>query len=220
MSEEQQTEQNLPDNGGNVQHGDGQGNGGNGNQGGGANASGGANANGNPDGGAPGKGAGENGDGNTDLYADLKVELPEGVQMDEQLLTQFKSEAKELGLEPDKAQKLANMYAKRVADANAEAVASHQRQVQDWETEVKNDPEIGGANYEASRETAIRAVDRFGTTELKAFLNETGLGNHPELVKVFHKIGKAIGEGKVITGGESTTGAKDHASILYGNTGS
>ena len=37
-----------------------------------------------------------------------------------------------------------------------------------------------------------KALDAFGTPELKDVLNATGFGNHPEVIKAFYKAGKAI----------------------------
>ncbi|MEI6907818.1 peptidase, partial [Klebsiella pneumoniae] len=54
----------------------------------------------------------------------------------------------------------------------------------------------------------------FGTPELKEYLNGTGLGNHPELVKAFIKVGKAMSEDGMVTGKEG--GQRSAAEVLYG----
>ncbi len=54
----------------------------------------------------------------------------------------------------------------------------------------KADKEIGGDKLISNLSAAQRALDQFGTPELKEYLNTTGLGNHPDLVKTFVKIGR------------------------------
>ena len=57
-------------------------------------------------------------------------------------------------------------------------------------------------------------LDLFGTPELKTYLNDTGLGNHPDLVKAFVKIGKAMSEDGMVDG--SNQGQRSAAEVLYG----
>jgi hypothetical protein len=46
------------------------------------------------------------------------------------------------------------------------------------------------------------------------YLNTTGLGNHPDLVKTFVKIGKAMSEDGMVDG--SNQGQLSAAKVLYG----
>lgn len=57
-------------------------------------------------------------------------------------------------------------------------------------------------------------MDKFGSPELKQYLNETGLGNHPELVRIFANIGKAMSEDGLVTG--NSGGVKSAADVLFG----
>jgi hypothetical protein len=47
---------------------------------------------------------------------------------------------------------------------------------------------------------AKKALDAFGTTELRSLLNESGLGNHPEVIRFMFRAGKAISEDSMVTG--------------------
>ncbi|SYA20142.1 Uncharacterised protein [Klebsiella pneumoniae] len=89
-----------------------------------------------------------------------------------------------------------------------------QAQTEEWAATVKADKEIGGDKLTANLGVAQRALDTFGTPALKEYLNGTGLGNHPELVKAFVKVGKAMSEDGVVTGKES--GQRSAAEVLYG----
>ena len=56
----------------------------------------------------------------------------------------------------------------------------------------------------------------FATPALKAALNETGFGNHPELVRLFVKIGKSLSEDSFTTKGAGEQHAKtDTAKTLF-----
>ena len=65
----------------------------------------------------------------------------------------------------------------------------------------------------------FKAIETFGTPELRSLLDSTGMGNHPEVVRLALKIGKAISEDTIVRGRNTPSGgAKDPASVLYGNT--
>lgn len=125
---------------------------------------------------------------------DLK--MPEGVQLDSAAAEEFTAIAKELKLDQAAAQKLADIGAKmaqRQADAHAHLVES-------WTAQVKTDKEIGGDKLDENLGIARKAIEAFGSPELKDLLNSTGLGNHPEVVKLAFKVGKAISEDRFVTG--------------------
>ena len=89
-----------------------------------------------------------------------------------------------------------------------------QKQTEGWAETVKADKEIGGDKLTANLSAAQRALEQFGDTELKEYLDSTGLGNHPALVKAFIKVGKAMSEDKVVTGGHES-GGSDLISAFY-----
>jgi len=132
-------------------------------------------------------------------YADFT--LPEGTEIDADVMTEFKGLAKELGITQEAAQKLIDLQAsmeQKRAETLQQMVAD---QSQQWANQVKNDPEIGGENYDQSVALAVKTIETFGSPELRTLLNDSGLGNHPELVKFCHRIGKAISEDKLVMGG-------------------
>ncbi len=89
-----------------------------------------------------------------------------------------------------------------------------QKTTEQWAADVKADKEIGGDKLTANIGVAQRALETFGTPDLKEYLNASGLGNHPELIKVFVKVGKAMSEDGMVTGKES--GQRTAAEVLYG----
>lgn len=145
-----------------------------------------------------------------------EFKAPEGSELDAKLIESFTPLAKELGLSNEQAQKVVDLVPQlqqRIAEQQAEAWG---KQVQDWAEAVKADKEIGGDNFQGSLVAVQKVMQQFGTPELKQMLEQTGMGNNPELVKLIVKVGKAMSEDQFIAGGKSNGGARDVASILYG----
>ncbi|QPT15226.1 peptidase [Serratia rubidaea] len=136
---------------------------------------------------------------------------PEGQELDANALSVFEPIAKELGLSQEQAQKLVDIYP-QLQQQQAEAWS---KQVADWGEQVKADKEIGGDNFNASVGAAQRALDQFGNPELREYLNASGLGNHPALVRFCAKVGKSMAEDSIVM--PNNGGQRSAADILYGN---
>jgi hypothetical protein len=139
--------------------------------------------------------------------------VPEGMTADEEVLGEFQAAAKELKLSQKDAQKFADLGAKlqmKQADAY--------RKVQEgWIDSTKTDAEFGGEKLPENLGIAKKAMAAFATPELAKVLNETGLGNHPEVIRAFYRVGKAISEdNRVVTGTQAGT-ASDPAKRLFPN---
>ncbi|CUZ54034.1 Uncharacterised protein [Serratia marcescens] len=135
---------------------------------------------------------------------------PEGQELDANALAVFEPIAKELGLSQEQAQKLVDIYP-QIQQQQAEAWS---KQVADWGEQVKADKEIGGDKFNASVGAAQRALDQFGNPELREYLNASGLGNHPALVRFCAKVGKAMAEDSFVVPNQG--GQRSAADVLYG----
>ncbi|HAS1940765.1 TPA: peptidase [Enterobacter asburiae] len=138
----------------------------------------------------------------------------EGVDLDTEALKDFEPVARDLNLTNEQAQKLVDAYPKILAGVQQRQAEAWQAQTEQWASDVKADKEIGGDKLTTNLSAAQRALDQFGTPELKEYLNTTGLGNHPDLVKTFVKIGKAMSEDGMVDG--SNQGQRSAAEVLYG----
>lgn len=141
---------------------------------------------------------------------------PEGVEsLDAKLVETFTPLAKKLDLTNEQAQELVNLapqIQQRLAEQQAEAWG---KQLEAWVGEVKADKDIGGSNLPATMASAQKVMQQFGTPELKAALEQTGMGNHPELVRLFVKVGKAMGEDSFVAGGKSSGGSGSIVDAFY-----
>lgn len=140
-----------------------------------------------------------------------EFKTPEGVTLDQARLDEFTAFAKDRKLSPADAQALVDMAVKADADRTAKFID----QTKAWGAEVAADKALGGDKLPESKATAMRAID-LGPPELKTFLNDTGLGNHPVLFKWAHAIGKAMSEDTHRAGSTAPAPAGSIADRLYG----
>lgn len=136
-----------------------------------------------------------------------ELQMPEGIELDKAAAEEFTTIAKELKLDQATAQKLADIAAKQ----QQRQVEEHTKLVESWVEQVKSDKDIGGDKLEENLGIARKALETFGTPELRDVLNASGLGNHPEVIRAFVKAGKAISEDRFVTGaakGNDTDPAK------------
>jgi hypothetical protein len=140
--------------------------------------------------------------------------MPEGVQLDEALVGAIEPALRDAGLTQEQASKLTTAFAEyRVSEAQRQSEAFAQ-QVEGWGNQARDDKEYGGAKFEESARLAQSAIAKFGTPELKALMQD-GWGNHPELIRLCVRVGKAMGEDGGINAGSRTPAAKDPASVLF-----
>lgn len=141
----------------------------------------------------------------------IELKLPEGSSLDATYLEQTKAMAKDLGLTQEAAQKLVERDNAMMAGFVQQHQTKWNEQVVQWEGVVKSDKEIGGNNFQSSVSDARTALDKFGTPEFKQMLNQSGYGNHPELIRLLSRVGKAMREDKMVT--TSSQPARDQKSF-------
>lgn len=127
-----------------------------------------------------------------------EFKAPEGSTLDDAVIGQFSEVAKELNLTQDAAQKILDKMAPAMAARQAEQVEAVRA---GWADEARVDKEFGGDKLNENLGTAKRALDQFGTPELRTLLKETGMGNHPEVIRFMYRAGKAISEDGFVPGG-------------------
>lgn len=126
--------------------------------------------------------------------AELDIKLPDGFEADKSMLDEFRATAKEAGLDSAKAQKFVDLYAKAVGSFDGRMEAAKTHQVTAWEKASTSDKEFGGAKYKENLTVANSGLAKYATPELKSFLKDSGLASHPEVVRLFYRIGKANAE--------------------------
>ena len=120
-------------------------------------------------------------------------------ELDPEVLTAFGDVAKELNLPQDAAQKVLDKVAPVIQARQAKAI--EQTKVE-WANQSKSDQEFGGESLTDNLDVAKTSLDTFGTDALKSLLQETGLGNHPEVIRFMYRAGKAISEDSYVGNSE------------------
>lgn len=148
--------------------------------------------------------------GAPEKYEAFKV--PEGYTLDAALVGEFEPVLRELNLSQEDAQKVfdfAPKYAEFVSKQTAAAVLD-QLGIADraaWVGQTKGDKEIGGDALPENLAVAKKALDKFATPQLRDVLLKTGLTNHPEMVRAWARVGKAISDDSYVPGGKTKTPA-------------
>ena len=122
-----------------------------------------------------------------------------------------------------KEQGLTNGEAQLMADMEAEAIDRYHgkldKQVEDiqagWIKTAEADKEIGGDVFKENAEMSKRVIEKFGSEALKDLLDESKYGNHPEVVRIFSKIGKLMSEDKTFFPKAHETGEKSMEETFY-----
>lgn len=155
-----------------------------------------------------------------------KYELAlEGVTLDPALVTAADPVLRELGLSNEAANKLMPI-AKQMMD---QATADIGRQLQDmgaatrkeWHDAYVADPEIGGVNRTQTETLSAKALDAMGYTAghpFRTLLNDSGIGNHPDMIRAFRRLGEMVGEeGTFLRADVAAPKSKSAAERLYPN---
>lgn len=153
--------------------------------------------------------------------------LPEGVSLDDATMGEFQTLAKDLGLSQDNAQKLVDLGAKLSQGESARVTETVKQAKAEWEAASKADKEFGGEKFAENLGKANEVFAKFGTPELKQLLIDSGLGNHPEVVRWAFRVSKALSEDRVVRGDRGASAANTTGDLedraaqkLYGKTGS
>lgn len=138
---------------------------------------------------------------------------PEGMEYDQETINIYAEAAKEAGLSQEKADIILGKIAPHLAQQQIKAV---EKASAEWVAASRADAEFGGDKLNENMAVAAKAMEKFATPELKTLLNESRLGNNPEVIRLFYRVGKAISEDGFVsaTGAPQTSDAR----ALFPNT--
>lgn len=146
-------------------------------------------------------------------YADF--DMPDGFQISDAFKEKMFPVFKELGLSQEGAQKLISAHVENVQAVQANAQSEGETLVKNWRSEIQTDKEFGGENYSVTKANANKAIEEFGSPELRKFIGEYGLASQPELVRMFARIGARLGEDRPTGGDRGSAGKLNTLDSLY-----
>lgn len=147
-----------------------------------------------------------------DAEQPYELTTPEGVDaFDSEVLGVFSEVARELELPLEAAQKVLDKVGPAI---QARAIERQQQIRTELADAARADKEIGGDKLADTVATAQKALDRFGSDALRSWLDESGAGNHPEIIRAFAAVGRAISEDGFVPGGDPPT-ETDPAKVMF-----
>lgn len=88
-----------------------------------------------------------------------------------------------------------------------------------WAQEAQGDPEIGGDKWNETTHLADKALNALGYPKgspFRSLLTDTGLDNHPEMIRAMRKVGELVSEdGDFVRGEIGTQVKKSREEVLY-----
>lgn len=147
-----------------------------------------------------------------------ELKIPKDSLLDEGYVKEVAAFAKSHKLTNDEAQAILereNAFKAAIIEGQQEELEKSQDA---WIEETKKDNEIGGDKYEESTALAKRVVDKFGTPAFKKALIDTGLGDHPEVIRIFMRMGTHLKDDSFIRPGDAPTGKRSMEDVFYGNS--
>ena len=133
-----------------------------------------------------------------------RPEQPQGYNFDEIVgddpegtLDGYKEFAHHHGLTQSQAESILNLYGEIQEDESREYQEAQRQLDINGQIELQKE---WGKNFDGKMDMASRAFAEFSTPELQKMMDETGLGNHPEMLRIFAKVGERLGEDSLIVG--------------------
>lgn len=152
------------------------------------------------------------------------LESREGdVELSQQDFDQLKKTLEDAGVSLDQqtAQNLVNFEQDRIRAMQQAQQEAHQNQINDWIEQTKKDRELGGEKFNENLTAAQEALGELATPELREVLEQTGLGSHPEMVRLFHKLAPLVREENPASpSGHPSSGEQSRLERLYGKQAS
>ncbi len=146
-----------------------------------------------------------------DPYAELS--LPENSLMSADDLAAFKQTAADIKLPAAGLQQWLVHEENRLQAARQQAAQAKQAQLEAWARQTQD---VFGPAWQDEVSKAVRAADAFGGAPLRQLLAETGLGNHPVIVRTFHGVAQRICEDVTPGGASQAPADKTFTQALYG----
>ncbi len=143
--------------------------------------------------------------------------FPEGINPSSEMVTEFSTIAKELDLDQATAQRFVDLQGKFELQRAEAAAQAWEDTISGWLDEAKADKDLGGDKWDETMAVCARAMEAFGSPELKEALNFSGLGNHLAVIAFVHAIGSEVSEDGFRATGRAGKGETSAADAIFGD---
>lgn len=145
------------------------------------------------------------------------LSFPQDVEIDMEAVEKFKPLMAQIGISGENAQKIVDLAVEMHQRAKNGSRQKDEDSMAAWSEAARTDTEFGGAAFARSVAEAQKAMRHFASPAFVEMLDSTGLGNHPEMIRLFCKIAKGISEDRFVGSRGGGASGKSLADILYGS---
>lgn len=138
-------------------------------------------------------------------------------QISEDHIANIRSYAKSKGLSEEQSKELIARESAAIKIHQQAQAAQLEKDAAKWAEASRVDPEIGGEKFNASLQLAKRALERVGNPQLVSFLEASKLGNHPEVIKLFVRVGSLFQEDRAVNARTNSVKQTDIGELFYGH---
>ena len=175
-------------------------------------------------------GEAKEGEGDDGPVTKEALTIPEGQEWDDEMGASLLEVINDAALSSkDKTQKIIDMIPayqeKLLASVSAASAAENQKLDDDlkateaaWAKTSATDAEFGGDMWKANLGVIAKGRDQLATAEAVEIIEAFGLGNHPELLRMFYRAGKLLSEDPTRGSGTAASGPKGRADAMFGKS--
>lgn len=139
-------------------------------------------------------------------YPNSEVKLPETVSIDESTLKTAKESLHKLGLSTSQAKGVLDFYYGYVSKSATEAATHRQKAMDEATNKLKSE---WADDYDKNIGFVKKAYAKFATPDFEQKLIDSGIGNDPDLIRFFSKVGVAMSEDSASGKGGNQFNAQD-----------
>lgn len=149
------------------------------------------------------------------------LKVPKDSQLSAAAVDEIVAFAKAHGLSQEQAQAHLEREAQVRTGVRADIQKEVDAKVNEWTEESENDKEFGGDKFKETQVRCNALLKKHGSEKFVKALIESGLSNHPEVIRFMNRVAKTMDPDQLILAGAQVTdsGEKDAASILYDGGG-
>lgn len=124
-------------------------------------------------------------------------EQPQGFKANEDMTSSFKTVGHQLGLTGKQMEGLNNWYGEQINGMATNMQTDRDNRAKTVMAEFRKEL---GASADAKIDLASAAMNKFASKEIIEYLDETGLGNDPMLLRLFMGVADNMGEDQILNG--------------------
>lgn len=151
-----------------------------------------------------------------------EIKAPEGMELDPQMVETFTPVFKKHGMTQEAAQELSDTLVPQITrlieNQQQAAVAEFNRMGEEWKSQTNKELSADGKDPKVEIAHAGKFLEKYGDAEARQVFNDTKVGNHPAIVRMIVKAGKAIANDSFPDSGKKGKSIEtdaDRAAVLF-----